>query len=50
MMKQVRYSRCCVVNQVIEWMDALYSKVNPSDLKEVKERFRTQDQDAEIGL
>jgi hypothetical protein len=36
--------------QIVEWLDAHYSTMDPEEYKELKERFQSQDPDADIGL
>lgn len=36
--------------QVVEWLDAHYSNMEPQQFKKMKERFQSQDPHADIGL
>lgn len=43
-------SACFGTLQVVDWLEAHYSTMNPEEYKELKERFQSQDPDAQIGL
>jgi hypothetical protein len=35
---------------VIEFLDAHYANMDPEQMKDIKDKFQTQDPDADIGL